>query len=273
MTIAIGMRAQNGLVVAADTEESTGDYMKGVSGKMAAFFTHDNGWAESCIIAGAGDSGYVHALMEELGETYQAADPLMHIYHLGKNTPSLQAEFRDCIKRFYKEHIIPFAGYPERKRPDVEMLIACQRKTIMHIFTSEKTVVNYASAYKAIGYGSTFAELFLGKLWGNMPIEQAEILAAYIVFLVKESVESCGKFTTLSTIRGAKVENGPDGSRLIPTTEARFVHPERIEKWEHSFKKKWWKAERDMIISMIDKELLVDSPPKQSAQRKLTGQQ
>jgi hypothetical protein len=144
---------------------------------------------------------------------------------------------------------------------------------MMGIFTSEKTVVNHAPAYKAIGYGSTFAELFLGKLWGVMSIDQAEILAAYVVFLAKESVDSCGKFTTISTIRGPKIEEDPSGNRLLPTTEARFVRPTKIEEWEHSFKKKWWKAEREKIISMIDEDLSIDAPPKQSTRRRLKDQQ
>jgi hypothetical protein len=74
----------------------------------------------------------------------------------------------------------------------------------------------------------------------------------------------------MSTIRGPRVENGPEGSKMIPTAEARFTHSEKIERWEHSFKKKWWKAERERIISMIDEEL-IDPPIKQSARRKLTG--
>ncbi len=262
MTIAIGMLATDGAVVAADTQESTGDYMKGAKGKMACFYAHDGDWAESCIIAGAGDSGYVQALIEELGQTYQAADPKMPIFSMAKKSPaSLQSEFRGCIKQFYKEHIIPFAAYPERKRPDVEMLIACQRKTSMGIFTTEKTVVNHSSPYKAIGYGSTFAELFLGKLWSGMAVEEAEILAAYVVFLAKESVETCGKFTTIATVRGPKVENSPKGGRLFPTKEAIFVHPTKVEEWEHSFRKKWWKAERDNIFSLIAGEVIKDLKP------------
>jgi len=270
MTIAIGMMAQDGLVVAADTQESTGDYMKGAKGKMACFYVHDGDWADSCIVAGAGDSGHVHALIEELGQTFQAADPKMQIYSFAKKSPpSLQSEFRDCVKRFYKEHIIPFSSYPERKRPDVEMLIACQRKTMMGIFTSEKTVVNHSSPYKAIGFGSTFAELFLTKLWDGMSIEQAEILAAYVVFLAKESVESCGKFTTIASVRGPKIENNRSGSRLLPTKGAKFIDQEKIEKWEHSFRKKWWKAEREKIISLIDEE--VAKEPKPSTPRRSKG--
>jgi len=275
MTIAIGMMAQNGLVVAADTLESTGDYMKGAKGKIGCFYAHDGDWAESCIIAGAGDSGYVQAIIEELGQTYLAADQNLQVHPmLGKNSgPSLRSEFRDCIKRFYKEHIIPFAAYPERKRPDIEMLIACQRKTIMGIFTSEKTVLNSSSPCKAIGYGSTFAELYLGKLWTGMSVEQAEILAAYVVFLTKESVESCGKFTTIATIRGPQIHDDPSGNRLLPTKEAKFVDPRKIEEWEHAFRKKWWKAEREKIYSMINEELLSVTPLKPSTHRKLKDQQ
>ncbi len=259
MTIAIALSAHNGVVVAADTQESTGDYMKGAKGKMACYYARDKDWVESCIVAGAGDSGYVQALIEELGQTYQAADPNMQIHSMEKKSPpSLQSEFRDCVKKFYKEHIIPFAAYPERKRPDVEMLIACQRKVMTGIFTTEKTVVNYSPTYKAVGFGSTFAELFLGKLWGGMSIDQAEVLAAYVVFMAKESVESCGKFTTMATIRHPKIEDSPSGNRLLPTTEARFIQPTKIEKWEHSFKKKWWKAEREKVISMVDEELSED---------------
>ena len=222
MTIAIGIKASDGLVVAADSEISSGNYMKGAGGKVATFFVHDEGWAESCIVAGAGNSGYVEALINELGQTYQAADPQMQILSLQKKSPqTLQLEFQNCIKRFYKEHIIPFAHYPERTRPDVEVLVACQRKTIMLLLSSDMTVLNYSGFYTGIGYGSMFAQFFLDRLWTGMSVEQAEVMAAYIVFLVKESVETCGKWTTIDTIRGAKIEETPEGSRMIPTREAR----------------------------------------------------
>src|SRR5271165_3308515 len=114
MTIALGLLASDGAVIAADTEESTGDYMKGVRGKMACYFAHDDEWAESCVVTGAGNSGYVRALMEELGQTYQAADPKTAIFSHRQSDAkdTLQYKFRECIKKFYKEHIIPFATYP-----------------------------------------------------------------------------------------------------------------------------------------------------------------
>jgi hypothetical protein len=280
VTIAIGILAAKGLVVAADTQESTGDYMKGAKGKIAAFYAYDGKWADSCVIAGAGDSGYVQALTEHLGQTFQAVDPKanMSMMEMSKkdSRPSLQSEFRDCVKRFYKEHIIPFAGYPERRRPDVEMLIACQRKVVLGMFATEKTVVNYTTPFKAIGIGCTFAELHLGKLWQGMTTEEAEILAAYVVFLTKESVEACGKYTTIATIKGPEIEESTTGggSRMLPTQIAEFVHPGKIEKWEHSFRKKWWKAEKEKVFSLIREEQTEnDEPPNPSTRRKSTGRQ
>jgi hypothetical protein len=143
---------------------------------------------------------------------------------------------------------------------------------MMGLFTSEKTVVNHSSPYKAIGYGSTFAELFLGNLWGGgMSVEQAEILAAYVVFLAKESVETCGKFTTIATIRGPEIKDSPNGSCLLPTTEATFVEPTKIEEWEHLFSNKWRKVERENLFAMIDNEISKDPMPKPSTSRKSAG--
>jgi len=268
VTIAIGIHASDGIVIAADTQVSTGDYMKGMKGKIACFYAQDGDWTESCIISGAGDSGYVEALTHKLGETFQTLDPKAQVNHVARGGPSLQSAFRDCIKNFYKEHIIPFAAYPERKRPDVEMLIACQRKTIKGMFASEKTVLNYVSPYRAVGMGSTFAELFLGKLWCGMCVEQAEILAAYVVYLTKESVENCGKFTTIATMRNSKIEETPSGGRLLPTGAADFVDDGKIDAWEQSFRGKWGKAEREKIFSMIDEEISTPSTARKSKGRR-----
>lgn len=280
MTIAIGMLARGGMVIAADTEESTGDYMKGQKGKVACFYSQDGKpgtfageCVSSCAVAGAGNSGYVQGLIGQLGDAFIANPELQPNPPLGVPQESLQSKFSECIHRFYREHIIPFASYPERKRPDVEMLIAVQRKTIFALFASEKTVLNSVMPYKAIGWGSTFAELLLDKLWCGMSVEQAEVLAAYIVFMTKESVETCGKYTTIATFRSPKTENTPSGNRMLPTQRAEFVRAPIIEEWEHAFKKKWWTAERQNIFSLIDNELTKQPTLQKSTSRRSKGRQ
>jgi hypothetical protein len=278
MTIAIGILARDGMVVAADAEESTGDYMKGTKGKITCWYMPDGeagtfrgNCMTSCVIAGAGNSGYVQALTDKLGDAFRLSksDTPVRPFTDDDSKPSLQREFRETIKRFYKDHIIPFASYPERKRPDVEMLIAVQRSSMSGLFVSEKTVLNSAIPFKAIGWGSTFAELFLQKLWCSMSVDQAEILAAYIVFLAKESVETCGKFTTVVSVRKPKIE----GTQMLPTERAGFVDDEEIDVWERQFRKKWWKAERDRIFSLIDEEIATPKKIRPSTSRKSKGRQ
>jgi ATP-dependent protease HslVU (ClpYQ) peptidase subunit len=203
MTIALAVRASNGIVVAADTEISTGGtWMKGAQGKMACFFAHDEKWAgqvDSCIVAGAGDAAHLQSMIEILGNEFLGADPLLPLNTMTKGCgQTMQSAFGDCIKRFYEDHVFPFAGTRE---PAVEMLVACQRKTMVSIFRSERTIVNYESPFSAVGAGSMYAQWLLGKLWaGGMSVDQAEVLAAYVVYLVKDIIETCGKHTTISSI-------------------------------------------------------------------------
>ncbi len=287
MTIAIGVMAHEGLVVAADSQESTGDYMKGTKGKIQCFYcpegepdTFRGRCISSCVIAGAGDSGYVQALTGRMGGVFLSNPklPIQGMPEIAVAMPkalpkaeTLNHKFEQCIKTFYKEHIIPFSPLPERKRPEVEMLFAVQRHNITAFFTTEKTVINPAFPCKAIGMGSTFAELFLGKLWRGMSVEQAEVLAAYIIFMTKESVESCGKYTTVVSIRRSKIVEGPSGGQMLPTTEASWLKREVIEGWESAFRKRWWNAEQGRVFSLIDEELL-NQPPKPSTSRKSKGQ-
>jgi hypothetical protein len=292
MTIAIGLLANDGLVVAADAEESTGDYMKGTKGKIACFYsqegedpaTFQGRCVSTCAIAGAGNSGYVQALSDQFGGVFLANPNLSNLSIQGmpalaaaslkkKNqSEALNPKFEQCLKSFYKEHVIPFATLPERKRPDVEMLIAIQRRNARALFTTEKTVINPVLPFKAIGWGSTFAELLLNRFWGPMSVEQAEVLAAYVVFLTKESVETCGKFTTVVSMAGSKIVKSSEGNKMLPTERAKWMDHEVIEKWESAFRKKWWKAEREKVFSLIDEELSDLPTPRLSGARMLKGQ-
>jgi len=255
MTIAIGLLGRDGIVMAADTQESTGDYMKGEKRKVAAFaFTesHPDYPVGVCVISGAGDSGYVRALTMKLGMTFGKNKDLMPTLMVPNGDLGLEDKFAECLQKFYKEDIVPFAHFPERSRPDVEMLIAVRRKGLMDLFSTEKTTITQVLPYKAIGLGSVFAELMLNRLWDSASVAQLELLAAYVVFMAKESIESCGKYTTIATIHTATVVDTPSGSRFQPPGPAVYVKRDTIEEWEHLFRYEWWKAEKDVIWKLIE---------------------
>jgi hypothetical protein len=274
MTIALGLLASDGIVIAADTQESTGDYMKGDQSKLMSFASMQAGKPEvgslagACVISGAGDSGYVRALTIELGSVFLANQDTVAI-NVGAQE-SLQCKFQECLRKFYKEHVIPFASFPFKDRPDVEMLLGIYRRFGLSLFVTERTLVNMVVPYKAIGMGYVFAELLLKKLYRRATVQQLELLAAYIVFMTKESVETCGKYTQITTIHGARMLETPEGAKMLPPLHSISHTPwEKIDNWERSFRTEWWQAEHAAIWTLIDRE---SSPNvKRSAARKSAG--
>src|SRR5438445_5672612 len=120
MTIALGLVGTDGIVVAADTEESYGAIKTDTTKILTVFCTGADGKPNpvpgACVISSAGDSGYVTSLGEKLAHVFFADTE--------RAEPPLQEAFEDCLAAFYAKHVIPFATFPEDERPVVEMLIA-----------------------------------------------------------------------------------------------------------------------------------------------------
>jgi 20S proteasome alpha/beta subunit len=244
MTIALGILAQDGIVVAADTEESTGGYLKGETTKILQVF----GDGPACLISGAGDSGYVESLMSELAEVFFIDKMRVH--------QPLQQAFEDCMKNFYSEHIIPFAAYSSQDRPVVEMLIAYNRNNQRGLLVSEKSVVFQKMPYAAVGCGSIFADILLNRLWQMADIKAVQVLAAYVLFMVKECVEGCGKLTQISALHGSRVVTEGASSRLVPAPEAvTSMHWDEINELEKKFRTSWARAECDALWNLIAEEI------------------
>jgi len=251
MTIAVGIVAQGGIVVAADTEESSG-YMKSSETKILSVLggvqlgkqTKPNVATGACLISGAGDSGYVTALMYELADVFLDQKTLVD--------KPLQKAFQACIKNFHAEHIIPFAGYPRVDRPSVEMLIAFNRKHRSGLLISEKSALFKKMPYKAVGAGSIYAEILLHRLWGHADVKSTQILAAYVVFMVKESIEGCGKYKQITTLHGSTIVPMEESSMLMPAEHPVSHMPwNEIDDLEREFRTTWAGAERETIWKLV----------------------
>jgi hypothetical protein len=251
MTIALGIIAEGGIVVAADTEESSG-YMKSSEAKILSVLdgvqlgkqTKPNFPTGACLISGAGDSGYVTALMYELAEVFLDKKDLVD--------KPLQKAFQTCIKDFHTEHIIPFASYPGADRPGVEMLIAFNRNHRSGLLVSEKSAVFRKMPYKAVGIGSVYAEILLHRLWKHADVKTTQILAAYIVFMVKESIEGCGKYTQVTTLLGSTIVPTEESSMLVPAEHPVSHMPwNEIDDLEREFRTTWAAAEKETIWKLV----------------------
>lgn len=198
MTIALGLLAQDGFVLASDTQETAGNF-KVDTQKIQSVHVESVNWCGTCAVTGAGCAGYIDAITEQLHEAFCRDDMTM------KNWPD---EVRKCVRRFYRQHVIPF-GFPD-ERLDFSLIVAAQRDGVASQLLTHRTSVRAISWHTAIGMGETVAKgLFHEFGSAIMDVRTAALLAAYFIFRVKRSVEGCGHFTQVVIVRSNRTMTVP----------------------------------------------------------------
>jgi hypothetical protein len=214
MTIILGMRATDGIVLAADSEET---YASGGRVQVQKILTQhqlglETGQIGGMAIAGAGDSDYIDCIGLELADYFQQTE---------KSLAQLAQGFRQKIKTFYKHHVIPFAQYPAEDRPDFSLLIAVSRGGKHGLWMTNNNTMRPIFDYAADGAGADFASALLNRLWvRGLTTNQAQLIAGYAVFETKNFCQYCGKDTHIVCVRDGTVTSPPQGS--INLAESQF---------------------------------------------------
>lgn len=223
MTIALGILASNGAVIAADTQESTG-YLKGASNKILIGIQTDNQPNQpdgilrplpmcSIAVSGAGHAGYLDAVMQEVVDGFLD----------DKKTGMLEIQkaFRDRIRDFYKAHVLPFSKAPDYEDLEFSTIVgATARHNQRFLWASDKNTVRHCMPFGAVGLGAAYAKMFLNRLYNAMDVDHAVIVAAYTVFMVKDCIEGCGKDTHIVRMQDGAVT---------------YVPAEKVKKLEGTF--------------------------------------
>lgn len=242
MTIAIGILCQDGIVIAADTEEVAG-YMKSVQSKIMTILdsarTRPRG---ICAIAGAGHAGYIDALTEEIGDVF--------LNDTGVAGSQLKKTFGRCISDFYRENVVPFAAYPIADRPSVELLIAVTRQHQYQLFQTDQTTIRTRVPHAAIGVGAPFAKVLLDRFWSpRCDTQLAQMLAVYVIYMVKEHIPDCGKFTDVTTLHGNKLDTA--NRLLTPELDITHVPWGQVDRLERLFMTEHAVAEREALWTFM----------------------
>jgi 20S proteasome alpha/beta subunit len=195
MTIAIGIVATDGVVVAADTQETLGTW-KLQHGKISAAISLFRDGNRACLISGAGPGPQVDAVSRELSNQFRDRS---------LKADGMKARLQETLTAFYTTHVVPFALYPRDERPDVSLLMAYDASGVSggpQLLASDKTVFVEQATYAAVGGGAEVAYTLLERLY-KLPLPDvrgAALLAAYVMFHVKESIEGCGKSTDIAAV-------------------------------------------------------------------------
>jgi 20S proteasome alpha/beta subunit len=213
LTIAIGLIANDGIVIAADRQETEGEHKK-AQRKIESLWALPVG---ALLVSGAGDGPYIDTMTERLrfcfGRT-QAKD----------SSIGMTEEFRAVHTAFYSEAVLPFAQYQSYERPDYELLFGCSTDKNHLLWYSHKVTLNQVDAgFRAVGIGAGAAESLLSKFYvTNLPLKVAIVLAAYVVYEVKNSVEQCG-FETDVLFTQANLPPSRVSAQAIQEMEGAFM--------------------------------------------------
>lgn len=115
MTIALGLMALDGIVLAADSELSAGDFKLSGQKVFAVGYRPmmggavDKEAAHSCGVTGTGTVSYIEAVKERLFRNYSQT-------HDGER--NFEKAFEQVVSEFYKEHVVPFLDYQTVECPD-----------------------------------------------------------------------------------------------------------------------------------------------------------
>ena len=249
MTIAIGLIANDGVVIAADRQETEGDQKK----EQRKIDTLWAGGIGSLVVSGAGNGPYIDSMTMRLQRAFASK------VGTRSDNEEMTENFRATHAAFYTAAVLPFAGYQPYERPDYELLFGCSTVAKHHfLWYSQNLTLNRVHGYRAVGVGASTAESLLKKFYvARLPLKVAISLAAYVVYQVKNSVEGCGFGTDVLFTQAHTPPCRVSGQTLKEMEDAfakfRFIERDDLFKMigggivpENRNVKEWSKFRRDL---------------------------
>jgi hypothetical protein len=236
MTIAIGFRSNDGILICADTELTVGE-VKNYEGKVDLTIFYEKGDTNSqyrlCFaIAGAGDMDYIAT----------ARTKLMADFPECQNHKEMAAELERRWLEFFNDHLAPWAYFPADDRPHVELLIGVSGTTVQPRLYHCVGTAFHETTEKAIGSGIILAGDMLSRYaMGNRTVYDNLVIATYIIAKVKRGVQHCGGSTHLTALR-----KGGDFA---------FSEKSDIDKLERDLLESEKSADKELVKSLLMKKL------------------
>jgi 20S proteasome alpha/beta subunit len=198
MTIGVGILCQNAVVIASDTQIGDSDLKTGQF-KLASTSKFGIGGDRSDLVV-AGASNNLRYLKHLQGKIVKMMHPRNQSI-LAPRLEDLEKQVSDYLGAFYLDHVQPFSTWPDK--PDVSLLIGYSQGNVAKLWSSDKNVLTEHESFAAVGSGEMFALLLLNRLFYlmfPMDLKTAVLLAAYVVFQVKQHVYGCGKDTDIRCV-------------------------------------------------------------------------
>lgn len=194
MTIAIGLNAGQGLVLAADTEESSG-YPGDIKMNGAKMFGSARSNFGALAISGSGSANYIDSAGQKLQKVF--------LQNQITSLEECREQFEVVIDDFYNRHVLlPY----ERKSQHFDLIIGITSGKDQRLFLTDQTTMKASNTYLAVGAGSDYAMSLLSRHYRPLAsLRQTVLLAAYVIYSVKETIGGCGKYTDIALMGGNRM--------------------------------------------------------------------
>jgi 20S proteasome alpha/beta subunit len=176
MTIIFGILQSDGIIFAADTEE-TGAFLKFSTPKL---YSHSRANGEQLVIGGAGSPFSVETIQQRLGKSFVA------------DSASFEEIAGTIIKQLYEEQV------PVDANRDFWLIIGASFRTRENEFThrlwiGENGCLRDAGNVAVVGAGAEIARILLKRYAIKSRLPIAELAAVHVLRLAKEQAHFCGK--------------------------------------------------------------------------------
>jgi hypothetical protein len=192
MTIGLGILASDGVVIAADTQETAG-YFKGFALKIHSAMTHTNphSTVQSAVaITGSGPGVYLDAVADEIIRDFDR--------NQDSSIVALESHLRERVEDFWARHV---ANKPDHLAKAFDLIIGAQIEGQHALWLTEASVVKPSMGFESVGTGSPYARMAIQYRAINMDVQSAAILAILGVAQAKEHDTDCGKNTTVTFLK------------------------------------------------------------------------
>jgi 20S proteasome alpha/beta subunit len=194
MTIALGILASDGVVLAADTQETCGDGTKGFALKIRSAMTQTSihSMVNSAVaITGAGSSAYLDAITYEIVQGFDK--------HQDADLDTFSKHLKECVEDFHARHVTPLPAHLAR---EIWLIVGAQIEGKSAMWSTDVSTVQPSLGFAAVGTGASFARMAIERrvIYG-MNAETLALLSILGVERAKDYDQYCGKATTVTFLK------------------------------------------------------------------------
>jgi hypothetical protein len=241
MTICAGLLCSDGIVLGADSLESSGSVHRNVEKLVKLRLVSD---ALSAVVVCATDNGtFADALIEKISEALDRSDGTF---------ASAREELENAVLKYCREIWGTFT--PSQTKPSVEMLIGLKAVDDLRLLHVSAPSVRTIENWEFIGYGADLGT-YKAKQYGlkNIPTDTAAPIIAYILDIVKNNIQYCGGPTNLAILHPSGHVEHKSQDYISKTTQGYKVLEWLLDTWVFPFLPLFVGNTGEDALSMISK--------------------